>query len=174
MNMPFKFYPRNYLNFKSRNACNPDLSALNDKWGQKIETESITAESVKLINYFNEAKNVFMTNESFILRINFSKLLNCDKNSYLRIGLYRDDGVYCQGLVQHFNRNKSFKISFPKFPLLPGGYKISLGIWDDRLQKFLMCHHAIYSFQMIFNRQDHGTVFMEHSWNWAIPKGGKS
>jgi len=168
LNMPFSLYPRNYLNFKRKYADGIDLSLLNDKWENKFETEQINAESVKLLNFLDEEKDIFITNKTVKLIVNFNKLIDCRKNYSFWIGLYRDDGVYCQGIIPALNRGKSFKIAFPKLPLLPGGYRISLGIWDMRMQKFIMYHHAVYPFRMVFNRADHGTVYLEHRWKWGM------
>ncbi len=145
-----------------------DLSALTDKWGKKFEVEPTIIESVKLLNNLSEEKDVFMTNESVKLIISLSNPIDSDKRYLLWVGLYRDDGVYCQGVACALNINKKFGIVFPKLPLLPGGYRISLGIWDILEQKFIICHHAVYSFRMIFNRQDHGTVYLEHEWGWRF------
>jgi hypothetical protein len=163
LRMPFKVYPKSFINFR-RSDINVDLNTLIDKWGKRIETDQIIIESVKLLNYLNEEKEVFKTNEPVKLLINFSKLINYSKNAYLWVGLYRDDGVYCQGITQGLGKGKNFKIVFPKLPLLPGGYRISLGIWDSLSRRFLICHHAVYPFHMVFNRQDHGTIFLEHKW----------
>jgi lipopolysaccharide transport system ATP-binding protein len=167
LNMPFKFHPKNCINPKRENKRSLNLSVLNDKWGQKIETGEIVVESVKLLDYRNQARGRFMTNECIKLAVDFSKLIISDKDCYLWIGIYRDDGIYCQGVTRRLNKNKSFKIIFPKFSLLPGGYKVSLGIWDNSLHKFLMCHHAVYPFRMVFNREDHGTIYLEHGWEWG-------
>jgi len=163
--IPFKISARNYLNFLSNNFIDLNLKILNDKWGQRIEKDDIKIESVQLLNYQGQKKNIFMTNEPVRLEINFSDFRVENKN-YLWIGLYRDDGVYCQGIVLLVRKKRNFSILFPKFPLLPGGYRISLGIWDISAGNFLTCHHAIYPFRMVFNRQDHGTVYLEHNWHW--------
>lgn len=167
LNMAFSFFPRSYKNFEKGSI---DLSILSDRWGQKIGTDPVKIESVKLLNNLGEEKNTFMTDEPVKLIINFNTLINRDKDSLLWVGLYRDDGIYCQGIVQALNRSQGCEIVFPKLPLLPGGYRISLGIWDSRLQKFNLCHHAVYPFRMVFNQEDHGTVYLEHNWNWKLPR----
>lgn len=191
LNIPFKFYPKNYLSLNLSSKCSLSMDILSDMWGKKIENDMIVLESVGLYNNLAEKKDVFFSNEYVKIAINFSKLpvvWNCinkvslrrlraqrsrTKQSpyYLWIGLYRDDGVYCQGTTQPLRGNMTL-IVFPKLTLLPGGYKVSLGIWDNGLDKFLMCHHAVYSFRMIFNRQDHGTVYLKHNWVWSLPWHG--
>jgi len=168
LNIPFRLYPRNYLNFRRKNRNNLDLSILNAKWGQKIEIEEIKLESVRLLNHLGAEKAVFMTNEPVTLMINFSKFINPGKKYYLWAGLYRDDGIYCQGIMHAINRSNIYKVMFPELSLSPGGYRISLGIWDSTEKKFIICHHAVYSFRMIFNREDHGTVYLEHKWRWGV------
>jgi len=164
LNIPCQFYPRHYIKFGNHKI---DLSTLNDQWGKKIETGAAKIESVKLLNNLGEEKDCFMTNESVKLIINFARSTNFDKNYYLWAGLYREDGIYCQGITRLLGRSQGYEIAFPKLPLLPGGYKISLGIWDKGQKKFIMCHHGTYPFQMVSDREDHGTVYLEHSWNWS-------
>jgi hypothetical protein len=47
---------------------------------------------------------------------------------------------------------------------LAGAYTISVGIWDSSSQRFLASHHAVYPFKVVFDRPDHGTVYLEHKW----------
>jgi len=216
LNMPFKFHPGDYLNFKRRNGCNPDLSALNDSWGQTIKTEQVKLESIKLLNHSGAEKSIFMSNEfvSFVfsfgklptinpgiikvsLRTKRSNLFNkiasslpllamtqsykfirsyisaklySDKNYHLWLGIYRDDGIYCQGIARQLdNEDKNFEVVFPKFPLLPGGYKIYCGVWDKTLKKFLVFSKDAIFFRMVFDKKDHGTVYLKHSWAWSLP-----
>lgn len=165
LDMPFKFYPRNFVNFRRTNM-DIALDTLIEQWGKKIDTEGTIIESVKLLNHLDEGKKVFKTNEPVKLAIDLISLKHCGKNSYLWVGIYRDDGIYCQGITQALGRNKNFKVVFPKLPLLPGSYRICLGIWDSLASKFIICHHTIYPFRMVFNRQDHGTIYLEHEWKW--------
>ena len=166
LNMPFKY---NYKNYQDSGKVDIGLSMLTDKWGQKIETESVNLESIKLLNNLGEEKDTFLTNDFVKLVVNFSKLINYDSNFHLWIGIYREDGIYCQGIAQALNNGNIFKITFPELPLLPGGYRISLGVWDLKQQKFIMCYHPAYSFRMIFNQEDHGTIYLGHNWNLRLP-----
>jgi len=161
LNMPFKAYPRGH----PKNLFTLNLGILKDKWEEKLEAEGVQLGEVKLLNQLNEEKDIFITNEPVKLIINFNKL-NSDKDCYLWIGIYREDGIYCQGITQKLNKRVIFKIFFPKLPLLPGGYRISLGVWDSKVKKFKMYHHGLYPFGMVFEQEDHGTVYLEHSWFW--------
>jgi ABC-type polysaccharide/polyol phosphate transport system ATPase subunit len=165
LNMPFKSYPANPKDFQKNNSDGLDLRISKDNWGQKIETDAIRVDSVDLLNCLGEKKATFMSNEPVSIAVNFNTF-NYSGKLKLWIGLYRGDGVYCQGITQALNGDKIFKISFPKLPLLPGDYKISLGVWDGLAKRLLVYHHGIYPLKMVFNKKDHGTVYLEHSWYW--------
>jgi len=170
LNIPFKFYPRDYIGFTVEHKCEPDLSGLNDKWGRKTGTEESRIGSVKFLNRLGGESSVFTTGEPITLAVNFNGLIRGNKNCYLWLGVYREDGIYCQGIVRKLNnKSRFFKILFPKLFLLPGGYRVSLGVWDNKKQEFIMCHHAAYQFRMVFNKEDHGTVYLEHRWKYKLP-----
>ena len=167
LNIPFISHAKCCKNNKKEKI---DLSTLTDKWGKKIETKQTKIESVKMLNNLSRENDIFMTNEPASLVINFKDLPDCKKNYLFWIGLYRDDGVYCQGIIFEIRDKKTIDIKFPKLPLLPGGYKISLGIWDVGQGEFIISHHGVYSFRMVFNKQDHGTVYLEHKWSKKLPQ----
>lgn len=173
LNLPIKHNLKNYLYklipFHRKAPANLNPAPLLSNWGEKIEDKNIRVDRVEFLGRRNKTKNVFMTNEFIKFAVTFSKAASFGKNLYFWFGIYRDDGVCCQTVVRPAEKNKSFSIEFPKFALLPGGHKISFGIWDYLAQKFIICHHGIYPFGMVFNRQDHGTVYLEHKWEWRLP-----
>jgi hypothetical protein len=62
---------------------------------------------------------------------------------------------------------------YPKLRLLPGGYRVSAGVWDPAAGKFLLFSHGLYPFNMVSDKRDHGTVYLEHNWKFKIPRGKK-
>jgi len=86
------------------------------------------------------------------------------------LGIYREDGIYCQGITGKVAGRSSFICRFPKLLLLHGKYRFSAGIWDEGARDFLVCHHGIYPLRMGFNRPDHGTIYLEHQWQWRLPE----
>ncbi len=166
LNIPFRIVNKKCNNLRKASI---DLGMLADKWGQKTDREEVRLEYIRVLNNLEEESDRFVTNESVSMVISFSKLNNDVRDYCLWTGIYRDDGIYCQGITQAFGKNKIFKITFPEFSLLPGGYRVSLGIWDSRQEEFFMCHHAYYPFRIIFNRDDHGTVYLKHNWSWRLP-----
>jgi len=167
LDIPFKFSRTGCIRYNKNNKVYTDLSSLVDKWGKRLEQDGMHIESVKFFNHLNEGKSIFMTNEPVRLIVSFENPINSSKNNLFWLGLYREDKVYCQGITHATNGNKSFEVIFPGLPLLPGGYRVSIGVWDRIRQQFIMCHHGTYSFNTIFSREDHGTVFLEHNWKWG-------
>lgn len=163
LSLPFKSFLR-----KSKTA--PDLKILEDKWGEKINAGDIDIESIELLNSLGEAKVAFMTNEAVKFRINLNGHRPGVRSLYLWLGIYRDDRVYCQGITAYLGKENILTIALPGFALLPGRYRFSIGIWDQAQQRFLACHHGVYAFGMVFDRKDHGTVYLEHKWQWRLPR----
>lgn len=113
---------------------------------------SNVAVSIKLLDFQGKEKDVFITNESLRIVLNFSDFSAQNNNSYINLKIFRDDGVFCQGITVIVKRHKEISVLFDKLGLLPGGYHISAG-------------EAVYPFRMIFNQDDHGTVYLEHGWH---------
>jgi ABC-type polysaccharide/polyol phosphate transport system ATPase subunit len=88
----------------------------------------------------------FVTNQPLTIKIDGS------------LELYRDDGILCQCIKAPVRHKNKYYAYFPKMPLLPGKYFAKNGLGD-------------YPFNFIFNKQDHGTVYMDHKWNIKI--GGR-
>lgn len=134
--------------------------------GQKTEPKGIRIGTVSLLNNKKKPASIFFTNETIQCTVVFNELKTCKRNLYLWLGLFRDDNVYCQGITLPIKNRKTFKIVFPKFPLLPGGYKFSLGIWDSEKNEFQTAYPDIISFRMVFSKEDHGTIYIDHHWSW--------
>lgn len=169
LSIPVKGGSGNDISFKIKKECYEYASAIDDQRDIKTETGEINGPFIKLLNNSGEEKDVFMTGEPVACSINFIPPLNDHRDSLLWLGLYREDGIYCQGIMRALDRRMCCEITFPELPLLPGGYRISLGIWDSRAKGFLMLHHAAHSFRMVSPCQDHGTVYLKHSWDWRLP-----
>lgn len=168
LNIPYKTSNSKFTFFSQGLRAGPDLNLLKDSWGRKSEAETIKIASVELLDQRGRAKEFFCTAEPAKLIINFSPITNFRRGLFLWIGLYRDDGIYCQGITQPLKRQqRRFKIIFPRLPLLPGGYRISAGVWDSVEKKFILCHHGVYPLRMVFEREDHGTLYLEHKWEWG-------
>lgn len=165
--IPFRAHPGGFLWFKRNYRCALNPNAIQDKWGRKIDFSGQEAVSVKITDGRSRVKEAFLTND----RVSFEVVLRGNnavfRKSFLWVGLYRDDGVYCQGAIWPLKKDGgNFKLEFPSLALLPGGYALSFGVWSQEKNDFLMLHHGAYPFRMLFERNDHGTVYLEHNWSW--------
>ncbi len=173
LNMPFEIgcpiLGRRLLSFFTRKKKKVDinLDLLQDKFGQTLDNNSIVIKYVKFFDHQGNKKDIFMTNEGvkFTIGLDYKQPMN--KGLYLWFGIYRDDGVYCQGVTISLGGDKDYSIVFPKFSLLPGAYSISIGVWDSATSKFLIYQHGVYPLRMVFDKQDHGTIYLEHEWRWG-------
>jgi hypothetical protein len=173
LNMPFEFYPgrNDFLQKKGYPYIEQFLTK--EYFDQKIESEGFKFESIKLFGRFNEEKATFKTNEMVQIVVSLSYAAKKERDFYLWAGLYRDDGICCQDLMKRLDQNsknevRTFRWVFQKLPLLPGGYTISTGIWDNKLKKCLSFNHRMADFNMVFNREDHGTVYLDHTWDLRL------
>jgi lipopolysaccharide transport system ATP-binding protein len=172
LNMPYKIscpgLGSRLLTFfaskKSKADINLDL--LQGKFGQTLDNNNIKVECVKFLDHTGNCKDIFMTNArvKFNIGLDFKKSIN--KGLYLWIGIYRDDGIYCQGVTMPLRDCKDYSILFQEFSLLPGLYRVSIGIWDSVGFKFLIYQHGVYGLKMVFDKPDHGTIYLEHKWRW--------
>ena len=132
-----------------------------DTEGSLKKADAVT---VKLFDSLGNEKDVFITNEPARFNICSWGNKGVAKPSCLWLGIYRDDGVYCQGIFEPF-KNLNVDIFFPKLCLLPGKYSICAGLCNSPEQDFLMRADNILNFHMVYTKQDHGTVYLTHSWN---------
>jgi len=149
-----------------RNGVILNLGLLADKFGQIKDSPDAEIEHFNILSHDNSKKDIFMTNERVIFSIGLNLRKKIRRGMYLWTGIYRDDGVYCQGVVVDVVNHEKTRIVFPKFSLLPGRYKVSIGIWDSINMDFLTYRHGIYPLKMVFDKHDHGTIFMDHKWTW--------
>ena len=145
-------------------SCRIDLTLLADYWGKKLDSDKAIIEKISILDPGNNTKECFISGETMKIAVCFKQLILPLDNSFLWLGIYREDLVYCQGVIVPLIRKNDAELLFPKLPLLPGGYKVSVGIWSNADDKFLSYHHGVYSFHMVSHRRDHGTAYMEHQW----------
>lgn len=151
----------------------PNLDYLRDKWGTELKSERAYIKSIECLDNYGSRDSVFVTGRETKIKIDLKIDSLAIKNLILWLGIYRSDGIYCHGTKKPIIANGSNceVLIYPKMRLLPGGYNISTGIWDSSSKRFIAYTHGLHAFNMIFDRQDHGTIYLEHNWRWKIPKG---
>jgi len=154
----------------------PNLDYLVDKWEKQDSNGLITFEPLRFLNNYGSMDTIFLTGREFKIKIGFTidtSLKESPKGLILWVGIYRSDEIYCHGSIRKISScgANSEILIYPKLKLLPGGYNVSLGVWDSNENRFLAYSHGMHSFNMISDKKDHGTVYLKHRWNWKIPKG---
>ncbi|MFH1202394.1 MAG: ABC transporter ATP-binding protein [Candidatus Omnitrophota bacterium] len=175
LSLPYNWSNLRFPEFFSKKYL-PNVDYLIGKWESNENTDIAQFQSSTFLNNYGSKGTIFVTSREFKIKTDF----NIDKSQeaslrhlFLWIGVYRSDGIYCHGCVRRITScgTGSEILVYPKLRLLPGGYRVSVGIWDTNTSRFLAYSHGISSFNMISDRRDHGTVYLDHRWNWHIPKG---
>ena len=155
----------------------PCEKVLGPFFGEKNDSEKgevgVAASEIATAQWVDDKgipKDVLRTGETMTLKINVTDAASLRDATHLWTGLFRDDDVYCQGFVSAVRGERSYPFVFREFPLLPGGYKVSAGVWSEKDQRFLARRDNVVSFKMVFDREDHGTVYLKHAWKWKFKK----
>lgn len=169
LRIPFKTQSNRLFNRLNINSLTLPLADILDGCAKaSFQNEDITINSVKLLNEKNQEQQVFQTNEAVRLSVQIGVKGYVYGRRVLWLGIFRDDGVYCQGLTLPLANKNIFAVDFPELALLPGGYKIYCGVWDKTMKRFLVFTKDAAFFRMVFDKQDHGTVYLKHNWAWGL------
>ena len=149
----------------------PLPEVLKDPTAPAEHDSEIGIASVRCKDALGNPQNTFRTNDAMHLGFELEGVTGPRKRDVdLWVGLFRDDGVYCQSFMEDLENKRYHELFFRTLPLLPGGYKIAVGAWDRRAQKFLFFRKDAVSFRMVFNKEDHGTVYLKHAWKWELAR----
>lgn len=145
------------------------LNFLEDKWKKSYNPQNIQDICVEFVDERGNLKDVFRTGERAEVKI-YLKADGKKEEFYLWVGLFRRDGVYCHGTWRKLtDEQRCISLIYPKLQLLPGEYRISVGIRESNEDALLACHHGIYPVTVSSDKKDHGIVYMEHKWRWQLP-----
>jgi hypothetical protein len=172
LSLPSRWSSSKFTDSDGQDLPNPEY--LRDKWGTELKGERAYIESIECLDSYGNNDTVFVTGKETKIKVDFKIYGLTTKNLILWLGVYRSDGVYCHGSNKPIITNgpNCEVLIYPKMRLLPGGYNISAGIWDNSTKRFVTYKHGLHTFNMIFDKQDHGTIYLEHNWRWKVPKGG--
>lgn len=140
---------------------------LSDKLQDKVLSSDIEISSIELIDSSGSPKSILNTGEDLKIKLQF-KFLTRPQDYYLWMGLFRNDDVYCHSVSKKL-KEETVILIYPCFPLLSGEYYLSVGIWKKAQKEPLLYRNKAYVFKISFPGEDHGTVYLEHSWEWKLP-----
>jgi hypothetical protein len=153
----------------------PSLVFLADKWNTSLENDLAGIDSIKVKHINGAEDNIFKTGQDMEAEVSIKISQGCPvKYPALWLGVYRSDGVYCHGSARKVKAGQETSAVFPyrSLKFLPGGYRLSAGIFDAEKGNFIVYSHGRHLFRVASERPDHGTIYMAHSWRWRMVKGG--
>lgn len=113
-----------------------------EDWGKRIGTKEIEITDVNLCNNSRGSKDMdFKTGDNITVNVDFTVHSKEIREPHFGIAIFREDGVYCYGPNTSFDGhrikslkkgNGSFGITYKNLNLLPGDYRISIAIWDQK------------------------------------------
>jgi len=122
----------------------------------------------KLLKVLTRAKRYpdkIFTAQPLELYLDF-EINNRNRNQFLWLGIFREDLIFCQGNLIKY-RDFPLSLTFPSFDFLCGTYFLSFGIWNTANRRFLSLHHGQHKIKVLFDRPDHGTVYLRHLWRFS-------
>jgi len=147
----------------------PQLALLADKWGTANDADGVSVRTVRFLNSRREEEEKIFTGSPLEIEVCAQGIVG-SKDAYAAwLGIYREDRILCQTVAGTVNDNVFF-IVFPSFSFLPGKYFVSLGIFEKQHQRFICLRHGMYPVSVVFDRPDHGTVYLRHRWKWSRPR----
>lgn len=151
----------------------PQLKEVDSFFGVNVQKQDkggssdIEISSIELMDSSDNSKTSFSTGEDLKMRLRF-RFLKENRDYHLWLGLFRGDDIYCHGLTKQL-KEKELSLTYPKLPLLTGDYYFSIVIWQKDQKEPLLHRDKACVFKMFFLGQDHGTIYLDHSWKWKLP-----
>jgi ABC-type polysaccharide/polyol phosphate transport system ATPase subunit len=168
LNLKYRWEPYHiWEKFKILPRKKSDTSFNLSRQCQDKTSSDIEISSVELLDSSDNPKSIFNTGEDLKIKLQF-KFLKKPQNYYLWLGIFRSDDIYCHGVSKKLEK-ETMSLTYPKFSLLTGDYYLSLGIWRKNQREPLLYKHKASVFKMSFLGEDHGTVYLEHSWRHKLP-----
>lgn len=143
-------------------GCAPDLPE------SVAGGDGLAIASLRMYDSAGQSRDDFFTGDSVAVVCSLNRRIR-ERGAVAWIGLYRDDGIYCQGMAVRAGGKDRFRIDLPSLLLLPGYYKVSAGVWDRAGGKCILYVPGLLTFAVRFDRRDHGTVYLKHTWKWELP-----
>lgn len=170
LKLKYKWEPdEGWLRFNIFALKEPDIPLHINCEGQKmIPAPGIELVSASLLDSIGNHKNDFFTKENIKIKLEF-KFSDNIPDYYLWVGLFRGDDIYCHGAFRKLNVPE-MTLVYQASPLLTGDYYLSVGLWKINQKEPVFYKHKAANFKISLSGQDHGTVYLDHSWAWKLPQ----
>lgn len=139
---------------------------------------------VQLLDVHGVERERFRSGESLVVAVTF-RTTEPLADPIFGVALFRSDGTYVYGPNTRFDGVLSgtwhgvytFFVHYPRLPLLAGGYRVSVAIFDAGHVSPHVWHNQLYGFTIVQDVEDHGLVQLPHHWGmveWLsapVPEG---
>lgn len=126
---------------------------------------------VQLLDARGHERERFRTGESLVVAVTF-RTTEPLEDPIFGVALFRSDGTYIYGpntrfdgvLNGRWHGIYTFFAHYPRLPLLAGGYRVSVAIFDRAHLHAHVWHNQLHAFEVAQDVEDHGLVVLEHAW----------
>jgi ABC-type polysaccharide/polyol phosphate transport system ATPase subunit len=146
--------------------------AIKEEWGKRVGPKEIEVTEVKLLNSKDRATDNFKPGDNLIVKANFI-VHNKVYDPHFGVAIFKEDGTYCYGPNTRFDgyrfdeveKGKGWlSIKYKDLNLMPGAYRISLGVWD-RKEKYPYDYlPGFYKFNISGPYPDKWIFKLNHKW----------
>jgi len=128
---------------------------------------------VNIVDSNGKQDMVFRTGDVMTILIEFKAYKAC-KRGTVSIGFWREDGVYCFGTntfiefmkVMNLSEGRGVLIKIPELNLLPGKYRITVGMHDDITAAFYDQVDKAFQIEMVNLKGDLGICRIPSEWEY--------
>jgi ABC-type polysaccharide/polyol phosphate transport system ATPase subunit len=142
-----------------------------NRWGSK----EVEITEVKFFGEDRKEKYIFMTGESFIVKMKYSAKERIEKPVF-GIAIHRNDGVHITGpntrshdnVIESIEGEGAVEYIIDSLPLLEGTYHFTAAIYDFACIRPFDHHDKMYIFKVEGGKiKDYGIVYIPCKWNYC-------
>lgn len=157
---------------------NPNLmECLEEDVYRRGDRKRVELTRVNIVDFEGKQDLVFRTGDAMSILIEFKAYGDC-KRGTIGVGFWRDDGVYCFGTntfiellkVMNLSEGSAVLVKFPELNLLPGKYRITVGMHDDITADFYDQVDKAFPIEMVNLKGDLGICRIESQWEYMDKK----
>jgi len=147
--------------------------AKKEEWGTRLGSGGAQITNVEILNAQDKNTDTFNPGEAMKVKVDFIVKRRI-REPHFGVAIFREDGVYCYGPNTSFDGYRFeeikegkgyFTITYKKLNLMPGDYRISVGIWD-KLENYPFDYlPGFYKFQIIGNNDSNALLNLEYKWD---------
>jgi len=152
--------------------------AKKEEWGIRRGSGGAQITKVEILNAQDKNTDTFNSGESMKVKVDF--IINRRVyEPHFGVAIFREDGVYCYGPNTYFDGYRFeeikegkgyFTIIYKKLNLMPGDYRISVGIWDKTENYPFDYLPGFYKFKIIGDNGTYALLNLNYKW---INKNGE-